>query len=1244
MGYTDIYKLFFLEAHMKVGEVIDADERRFRTIEAQTYALYTIFGNGVYEDDDKYKISWRLQTVPGDTSGQVIQVTSGKGHVAWKSAETTETVQVQLPPPTGSTTGNQYTFWIYARANDTTPDQRTVDFVASTVEIDDPDNYIGLGAVEVDYGTSPPTVTPYNDAEHGRVVISLFRTLSDILNKHKHIGGRLNPSQIDLSRHVQNKLDGSYIENLDLSTVTKGVLAPERIPTIPHENLSRIGTLKHPEIDSLLQDLVTPGEYRLADLHIANLLQLAVALKRQAGLSDIDENLVNAILYVPGVTPDSFVSYYSTFASYGLSGVLTPYVPGPAGAGAVDLAIINKTLRFIYGTNAVTSDSDVLVWTTDTDFNNALDAHITRVNSPEPFPHDISVQDEGIDGYITIDKPLNYKGITSTNLDASTPVGETASYDWDGGYVFNDLKAEATFTPPPPPIQGAPAFDNKFLDNYDVERYFFFEFSSAQDWTGRTKLGIGWGLDSTSKPGDVFIYLIHENGTPTTIVQNGTSKTIKISSLVTMRDGDLNTSTTRMYNEINLSEFSVSDLTKVTGVGLLWKTATGWDGQEVGFYLLYPNDDEISTQANPNPDVVEYRQVLPDTKSAIFIWNASLFAATAEMVFRFDSNNTTTRYNLVNWDSTEPANTSIVIRTRSGDDDTNMGVYYEVDPDTHLVDSLSSIGRYFDIHVKLVAAPGLASAPSLETLSLAYEGPGAPAIKIWNKKDTNLATEQTGWNEGRKFVNIVIGADYVDGDGKTKNKLLLEKYSNVGEFLYIRQNNTYASTELDGSDEATFENGEALYTTPYQAWHGSVRQGFEGLSDFQILTDDTVVVADTLNDRLVHVDENGDLIRAIQGNIRLRNIDRDFVALTATYNPRLGKIWIAFSQNVNIVDKSKIYLQSDQKSFSFGSDDFNVVPFEPIDNLSATIQATLSTELQEEVNTFTSPLRIMILDGAVSAGTAGGGTGNGGSSGGGSGGSSGGGGGVGGGGLSIGGGVVMLSGDPPEGLYEILGTGDFEGELTSEDGLNPNDSEDEDSGDFDGDGEITDTLQGPGGQSGTVILDVTQGEIVFYNLFNPVSVQVFEDTSAWVVATAGASSVIKFDSLSVASWTIPSTLISMREKYYGSAYEMTNGNILIAAPASDADNAKGTVMVINRTNGDVPIVNVPIDGDAVRALPSSTNVEYWVAIDDRSAEGTASRVVRINTTGKVLWSWGTGVLAHPTGLRVLANGHLLVSQ
>ena len=60
MEKTPYYGLGYLVPNQQVGDVMDMDERRFRAIESLTQHLYTIFGNGVL-DDDPNNPSWRIQ-------------------------------------------------------------------------------------------------------------------------------------------------------------------------------------------------------------------------------------------------------------------------------------------------------------------------------------------------------------------------------------------------------------------------------------------------------------------------------------------------------------------------------------------------------------------------------------------------------------------------------------------------------------------------------------------------------------------------------------------------------------------------------------------------------------------------------------------------------------------------------------------------------------------------------------------------------------------------------------------------------------------------------------------------------------------------------------------------------------------------------------------------------------------------------------------------------------------------------
>jgi len=106
---------------------------------------------------------------------------------------------------------------------------------------------------------------------------------------------------------------------------------------------------------------------------------------------------------------------------------------------------------------------------------------------------------------------------------------------------------------------------------------------------------------------------------------------------------------------------------------------------------------------------------------------------------------------------------------------------------------------------------------------------------------------------------------------------------------------------------------------------------------------------------------------------------------------------------------------------------------------------------------------------------------------------------------------------------------------------------------------------------------------------------------------------------------------------------MTSGNVLVAE--TDTTGAGlGELALINRPAGNVPLARLPVNGDAVRAVPVESTQEYWAALDDILGDGRSSRVVRMNSAGRVVFTWGAGTLLHPTGLALLPNGDLLVSE
>ena len=290
MGNTPIYGFGYLEPNQDLSENIDLDELRFTAIENQTYNLYQLFKNGIVESDPTVP-SWRILTFANEFKLTKLEITSGQGHVSYKAAKTTASKIIDVPLiPSISTLARVF---VYAYENDNTAITGDVDFVASLTQINDSVNYIYLGYVDIQPSTNQITL---NDANRQNII--LFSSLSTLLKNHKHIGGSANPSPIDLSSEVKNKISSNNIENVDASKITTGILNSSRLPDISHNSLLDSGNLSHEEIESLLLEITnTETTYNLSDLTIANRLQIILALKKQTNFAYIDSTQINSIFY-----------------------------------------------------------------------------------------------------------------------------------------------------------------------------------------------------------------------------------------------------------------------------------------------------------------------------------------------------------------------------------------------------------------------------------------------------------------------------------------------------------------------------------------------------------------------------------------------------------------------------------------------------------------------------------------------------------------------------------------------------------------------------------------------------------------------------------------------------------------------------------------------------------------------------------------------------------------------------------
>ena len=1215
MKKTNIYGFGYLEASDRTGEILDMDQIRFLAIENNLLHLYTIFGNGVLEDGNT--ASWLIQP-PTESTGLSVYITPGEGHIEWKYAKTTSNVTINLEFPPGGV--YPITYWIYATPNVGTPYLSTVDFVASLVEINDPNIYIGLGAVEINYDGTDFAYTVHNSPDYGRVVISLFETLNARINAHKHIGGTRNPSPIDLGAHVQGKLSGNFITDLDASTVTAGTFAAERIPQIDHQSLTRRGTLTHSEIDSLLAELQDSNNPRISDLFIANMLQLSIALKKQNGLKSIDKNLINAIFYLPGYNlNDSFVSYYSTWSGVGLSAVSRPYVPND-----IVLSTIDKDNHQILGGEAQPAISDFIVWSTDTDFITAYAATNTTILAGSIyFSRNIEVKLTGPSSYFTLSQPYSYNKISNSTIDTST------NGPWKYRHIFASESSGGN-------------------SNISVNEYLYLTFSGdPRDYSLANKLALAYTINppdqSDPRAGytDVYAYLILSEGTGTKITfLEGNS--IYVSDYVLIHNAAERPNTgEHYYTQVNLDSFiEAVDRNSVIGFGFYYNN-------DFEFKLLlevptvYPGDlPQRVSYVRQNGAPAEGTSA--DVEGAIFVWNDIYYNSNGTFTFRFDGSTPAPLYNKVTWDIITNSG-SYVIKTRTKNTilSLNGANAYEVSKVTYEIDSRNNTGQYIDVIFQLQSSSDRLSAPIVNSLQLHFTAiTGSASPKIW---DTN-----SDWATGRTFANLI--------NPPTNGRLEILSSSQVGYFDFIKWNqglgdysNGFGTLENNNVLEGLAE----LYTTPVQAFNNSVRKGLESPRDVYRTVDNHYIFADTANDRVVEVDSTGNFIRSVQGNIRLKRNERDLVALTAHYNPRLGKMWVSFSQYINFSNTTDALKQASVSSgaqvISFdntgrkSSNQVKVEKFLPVTPAnsttlkSATLQITFTGNLKTQINSWTENIFVNIGSGFITL------DGNDGIS------------------YDTG----STSSDKNDGsdlpayidgdvkLYEILGSGNFaKNEFVSFAGLLGGSTTETLNGDFNGNNAIDTILMGPNMETPVKIL-VFSGEIVFDNLYSPISIQELESNN-WIVAMAGENSIKQYNNLGVVidSKTISKSIVEFQDGKGGSAFayypdilDKSYRNILIAAPAVGSSSTNGKVLLVNQNNTgtNTLIATVTTTGvDPVRAILDPDKIHFWVALDDTSPNGLNSRLVKIDINGKVSSDW-SGVI-HPVGLSYTPNGDILISE
>lgn len=484
--------------------------QRFETLDNQLYALFKIIGNGVIN-------GWNII----ESTNLSVVVTSGSGHVFFVALESKNAVTVNLTAGTTETPTRNY---IYASLTADSYWTKNV-FFSSSVFQNTSEEVLLLGYVDTDANN---VVAINTDAKQN---LGFIQMVNNAIKAHRHIGGTLNPSQINLATDVQGQINQENLPSLDADVIKSGTLNAARIPTLDHTTkLSNVGTLTHAQLDEFINVLSLPDQSTMGEVASINLLQLILAIKHI--YPDIDEQFVNEIAIIPGITPDSYIDLVNTTA------IVDTNTSSQGG------------LHTIKGVASTGFTAYTKIWESEADFEAATSSNIV-VNGDS----------------VTLDVKENTLIIDEFD-DIST---------W--AVIMQDLSSLPTELVSDPTTYVVPPNSAKLTvgsENVEIVLKISKSFD-AQDWSSYNYLK--FYIKTTSiEHGDLFFY-INDN---TYGIQNSYTKVLDRNAptidLDTLEDGWQEvTIDIRNLNRQNINE-----------IGFYVSTQNGWDTSK-GFYLNIDN-------------------------------------------------------------------------------------------------------------------------------------------------------------------------------------------------------------------------------------------------------------------------------------------------------------------------------------------------------------------------------------------------------------------------------------------------------------------------------------------------------------------------------------------------------------------------------------------------------------------------------------------------------------------------------
>lgn len=262
------------------------------------FGLMSVFGNGVVE-------GWTIS----QSATFAVEISKGFGNINFRAGRSNFPFTIDNLPPNSIS-------YVYVRQRTRTTFSEDIEFVLDTIpDITDP-NFLLLAKVIV----GAASIESIDNSV--RQEIGFLELIKAAIRIHKHRGGSLNPSKIDLESEVKGQLASFRIADFDADKITTGTFDLSRMPLLDHQDLQNVGLLTHPQLDTFVKTLELSNKEIFGNIGTANLLQFIIAVKLIYEDPDsilfidriVDENFINEFALIPGITPNSFIDFDNTTA------------------------------------------------------------------------------------------------------------------------------------------------------------------------------------------------------------------------------------------------------------------------------------------------------------------------------------------------------------------------------------------------------------------------------------------------------------------------------------------------------------------------------------------------------------------------------------------------------------------------------------------------------------------------------------------------------------------------------------------------------------------------------------------------------------------------------------------------------------------------------------------------------------------------------------------------------------------